>query len=163
MTKTLMNNLREFFSWNCTDSWANNISVSVRVNFENFGLKIVDIVLSFVGWYPRKTLSVNKTTTFKRPRLNILRANIKFEYTLWGGVLRVTWTIINWSRWIYNGTVSKMTKSNPNYLGISRVSIIQFCIGLGWGGGIKVRHEICDCKIHSSIFMKQHSIYCINI
>ena len=44
---------------------------------------------------------------------------------------------------------------------MSRVFISQFHIGLGWGKHIKVWHVICDSKMFSSIFMKQHSTYCI--
>ena len=39
--------------------------------------------------------------------------------------------------------------------------IIQFHSSLGWNKHIKVWHAICDCSIHSYIFMKQHSIDCI--
>ena len=75
----------------------------------NLYLKMVKIFLSLVGWYPRKTLRVNKVTMFKRFRHNLLKSNIKSEVAWWDGVGRVTWTIINWSHWIYNGTVRKAT------------------------------------------------------
>ena len=44
---------------------------------------------------------------------------------------------------------------------MSRVSISQFHSGLGWDKHRKAWHAICDCNIRSSIFMKQHSRYCI--
>ena len=49
MTKTLMNKLRDIFCWKSTESWDNNILVSVRVDIDNFELKIVKIVASMVG------------------------------------------------------------------------------------------------------------------
>ena len=42
-------------------------------------------------------------------------------------------------------------------------SIGQFRSGLGWYEHIKVWHAICDCKIFSSVFMKQHSRYCVKV
>ena len=48
MTKTLMNKLREIFL-KSTDNWDNNILVSVRIDPDNFELKIVNIVASLVG------------------------------------------------------------------------------------------------------------------
>ena len=41
------------------------------------------------------------------------------------------------------------------------VSLSYFHSGLGWEKHIKVWHAIFDCSIRSSIFMKQHSRYCI--
>ena len=70
--------------------------------------------------------------------------------------------MINWYHWIYNAEVRKNTLNNTNYLGMYHVYIIHFHIGLGWEEHIKVWHEICDRKICSSIFMKQHIRYCIN-
>ena len=63
------------------DNWDNNIIVSVRFNFENFYLKIVNIVLGMVDLSPRKTLRFNKVTMFKRFRHNLLKSNIKVEVT----------------------------------------------------------------------------------
>ena len=45
---------------------------------------------------------------------------------------RVTWTIINWSNWIYNGTVRKATENNPKYSTMYGVYISQFHTGLVW-------------------------------
>ena len=45
MTKILMNKLREILFLNSTDSWDNNILVSVIIYLEIFDLKIVNIVL----------------------------------------------------------------------------------------------------------------------
>ena len=50
---------------------------------------------------------------------------------------------------------------NPNYLGMSRVSINEFHSGLFWDKHRKVWHENFDCNIRSSISMKQHSRDCI--
>ena len=85
----------------------------------------------------------------------------KFEVNQWYGVGRVTWTIINWGHWIYNGTVRKMTQNNPNSLVMSCVSISQFYSGIGWDKLRKLWHAICDCNILSSLFLKQQSRYCI--
>ena len=97
--------------WKCTYSWDKNITVFVRVDFDNFDLNIVNIVLSLVGWSPRRTLRVKKVkvTMLKRFRRNLLRANIKFEGTLLYGIGRVTRKIINCSHWIYDGTFRKET------------------------------------------------------
>ena len=92
---------------------------------------------------------------------NILKSNIKLEGTWWYSARRVTWTILNWSNCIYNRIFRKSTLKNPNYLGISSVSISQFHSGFGWDKHLKVWQEICDCKIRSSVFMKLHSRYCI--
>ena len=48
MTKTMMNKLRESFFLKYTDSWDNNILVSVRIDIDFFKLKIVKIVVSLV-------------------------------------------------------------------------------------------------------------------
>ena len=149
-----MNKLRESLFWKSTDSWENNILVYARIDIDNFELKIVKIVASLVGWSPITTLRVKKVTMFKRFRCNLLKTNIKLEGNWWYSVVRVTWTIINWSNWIYNQTVSKATYNNTNSLGMSCVSISQFHIGLGWDKHRKAWHAICDCNICSSIFMK---------
>ena len=99
----------EIFFWKCTDSWDKNIPVSVRVDFEIFYFKIVKIFLILIGWSPITTSRVNKITMLKRFRHNILKPNIKFEGNWLDGVGRVTWTIIKWYRWIYNGKVKKVT------------------------------------------------------
>ena len=44
-----MNKLRGILFWIFTDSWDNNGTVSMRFDFDNFDLNIVDIVLSLVG------------------------------------------------------------------------------------------------------------------
>ena len=69
--------------------------------------------------------------------------------------------IINWSHWIYNGTVRKATHNNSNFLGMSRVSISKFHSGLVWSKHRKMWHAIFDCNIWSYVFMKQHSRECI--
>ena len=74
--------------------------------------------------------------------------------------LRVTWTIINWFHWIYNGTVIKETSNNINYLVMSRVSICQLRSGLGWYKHIQVWHTIFDYNIFSYVFIKKYSRYC---
>ena len=56
MTRTLMKKLREILFWNCIDSWDNNILVSVRVDYDNFELKIFKIVSILLGWYLKKYL-----------------------------------------------------------------------------------------------------------
>ena len=155
-----MNRLR-YISFNSIDSCDNNIIVSVRFYLNNFDLNILKIVLSLVWWSPRTTLRVNKVTMFKRFRCNLLKTNKRFEGTWWDSVGRVTWTIINWSNWIYNRTVRKATKNIPNLLGMSCVSISQFNSGLGGDKHRKEWHAICYCNIRSSIFMKQHSRDCI--
>ena len=99
----------ERFFWKCTDSWDNNILVSLRVEFGYFYLNIVKICLSLVEWSPIITLSDNKVTMLKSFRRNLLKFTIKFEVTWWDGVGRVTCTIINWSHWIYNITFRKAT------------------------------------------------------
>ena len=48
MIKALMNKLRESF-FKSTEIWDNNILVPVRINFDNFELKIVKIVASLVS------------------------------------------------------------------------------------------------------------------
>ena len=48
MNKTMLNKLRESFFKMCTSSWDNNITVFVRVESEDFDLKIVNIVVSLV-------------------------------------------------------------------------------------------------------------------
>ena len=156
-----MNKLRDSLFWKSTYSWDNKILVSLSIDIDNFELKIVNIVVSMVWWSPRITLRVNKVTMFKRFRCNLFKTNTKLEGTWWYSVGRVTWKIINCSNWIYNWTVSKETWNNPNYLGMSRVSISQFNSGLGWDRHRKVWHTICDFNICSSIFMKRHSRYCI--
>ena len=156
-----MNKLKESSFWESTYSWYNNILVSMRIYLYTFKLNIVKILVSLVWWYPKTTLRVNIVTMLKRFICKILKTNIKFEGSWWYSVGRVTWTIINWSNWIYNQTVRKATYNNTNSLGMSRVSISQFHSGLGWDKHIKVWHAICDCNIRSSIFMKQHSRDCI--
>ena len=69
--------------WKSTDICNNNILVSVRVDLENFYLKIVDIVLSLVLWSPRTTLRVNKVTTFKRFIWNLF----KNQHKIWGHLM----------------------------------------------------------------------------
>ena len=103
MTKALMNNLREILFWEYTDCWDHNISVSLRVDFDHFNLKIV------VVSYPIKTLMVNKITMLQRFRFNLLKTNIRFEVTQWDGVVSVTWTVINCSHWMYSESDSKPT------------------------------------------------------
>ena len=49
MTKTLMNKLIEILFRKSTDSWDNNILVSVRIDLDNFELNIVKVVSSLVG------------------------------------------------------------------------------------------------------------------
>ena len=44
---------------------------------------------------------------------------------------------------------------------MSRVSVSKFHSGLGWYEHRKVWHAVCECNLSSSIFMKQHSRYCI--
>ena len=148
--------------WKSTDSWDNNISVSMRVNFDNFDLKKVEIILILVGWYLRRTLRVNKATIPNSFRRNLLKCNIKFQETWWDGAGRVHWTIINWYQYIYIGTVIKTTSNDPNYFSMYHVSIRQFHIGLGRDKYRKVLHEICYWKFCSYIFIKQHSKDCIN-
>ena len=126
-----------------------------------FYLKIVKIALILLGWSPRTTYRVNKVTILKRFTHNLLKDNINFEVTWWDGVGLVIWTIINWSHWIYNVTVRKATYNNPNFLGLTRVYISHFHSGLSWDKHIKLWHAIFECKIRSSIFMKQHSRECI--
>ena len=99
----------ERFFWNCTDSWYKNILVSVIFDLEILYLNMVNIVFILVVWSPITTLRFNKVTIFKSFIQNLLKANIKFEGTWWDGIGRVTWTIINWSHLIYNGTVRKST------------------------------------------------------
>ena len=152
-----MNKLREILFWNCTNSWDSNIAVSVRIDFDNFYLKIFEIVLSLVGQSTIMTLRFNKLKMFKRFICNLLKANIKFESTCLYGVGRVNWKIINWSHWIYYGPVSKVTWNNPNHLGMYLVSIRNFHSVLGWYKQRKVWHLLCECNIRSTIFMKQHS------
>ena len=77
MTKTLMTKLRVFFK--CTDSSDDNIPVSVRVDFDHFDLKMVDIVLSLVGLSPIMTLRFNKVTMLESFRRNHFKLKIKFE------------------------------------------------------------------------------------
>ena len=48
MTKTLMNNLKESLFLKSTDSWYNKIIVSVRIDLDNFKLKIFKIVVILV-------------------------------------------------------------------------------------------------------------------
>ena len=79
INKILMNKLRESLFWKSTDSWDNNIIVSVRIDPDNFELKTVKIVASLVGWSPRMTLRVNKVTMFKRFRCNLLKTNINLR------------------------------------------------------------------------------------
>ena len=133
----------------------------MRIDLDNFDVKIVEIVLILVWWSPRATFMVNKVTMFKRFRRNLLKSNIKHEGTWWYGVGRVTWKIIKCSNCIYNGTVRKASQNNTNSLGTCRVSISQFHSGLGWDTHRKLWHAICDCNICSSIFMKQRSKDCI--
>ena len=156
-----MNKLRESLFWKSTDSWYKNILISVRIYLDNFGVKIVNIVVSLVVWSPRTALRVNKVTMFKRFKFNRFKTNIKLEGTWWDSVGRVTWKIINLSNCIYNGTVRKGTLNNPNSLGMSCVFIIQFYSVLGGDKHRKVWHAMCDYNFCSSIFMKQHSIYYI--
>ena len=49
MTKKLTNQLRESLFLKSTDSWDNNILISVRIDIDNFEVKIVKIVASLVG------------------------------------------------------------------------------------------------------------------
>ena len=49
MNKMLMNKLRESLFLKSIDSWDKNILVSVSIDLDNFGLKIVKIVASLVG------------------------------------------------------------------------------------------------------------------
>ena len=160
MNQNLMNKLRDSLFWNSTDTWDNKIIVYVNIYPENFELKIVKIIVGLVWWSPRPTLRVNIVTMFKRFRCNLLKTNIKLEGTWLDIVKRLTWTVIHWSNWIYNQTFRKVTY-NPNSLGMSRVSISQFHSGLGWDKHRKVWHAIFHCNICYSVFMKQHSRYCI--
>ena len=54
----------------------------------------------------------------------------------------VTCTIINWSHYIYYGTVRKVKLNNPNSLGMYCVPTSQFNSGLGWDKHRKVWHTI---------------------
>ena len=69
--KTPMNKLRDSLFLKSTDSWDNNILISVSIDIDNFELKIVKIVVSLVWWSTRKTLRVNKVTMLKRFRFNL--------------------------------------------------------------------------------------------
>ena len=109
MTKELINNLWEFIFIEATGSCKYNILVYLRVDFDNFDLKKVWIVPILVRWSPRTTLRVNKTTIFKMFRCNFLKTKVPFEGTQEEFIGRVTWTIINWYLWIYNGVVRKIT------------------------------------------------------
>ena len=161
MNKTSMHTLTDLFFWMSTGSRDIHIIVYVRIDLDNLDLKIVKIVLILVWWYPRTALRFNKVTISKRFRCNLFKTNIKFEGTWWDSVGKVTWTIINWTNWIYNVTVKKMTKKYPNSFVMSCVSIRQFHSGLGWYKHRKVWHAIYDYNTRSSIFMKQHSRYSI--
>ena len=74
-----------------------------------------------VGWFTRITLRVRNNTMFKRFRCNLFKTNMMYKCTCWYGIVRLTWTIINWYHWIYNGPVSKTTQNNPKYLVRSRL------------------------------------------
>ena len=65
-----------------TDSWYNNIPVSLRFDLDNLELKIFKIVLSLVGSSTITTLRVNKVTKFKRFRCNLLKTKNKI-YGTW--------------------------------------------------------------------------------
>ena len=51
-------------------------------------------------------------------------------------------------------------RKNPNYLGMYHVYIIQFHSECGRDKHRKAWHAICECKICSSVFMKQQSRDC---
>ena len=112
MTKTLINKLRVIF-FKCTDSWENNILVSASIDPDNFEFKIVKFVVSMLWWSPRMTLRVNKTNCFYRFVCNIFKTNIKLLVTWLYSVVRVIWTIINWSHWIYIEQLGKRHKIIP--------------------------------------------------
>ena len=80
MTKTLMNKLRYIFL-KVYIQFGKNILFSVRVDLENFDLKIVKIVLSLVWVSLRTTSRVEKFTMLKRFRCDFLKTNIKLEVT----------------------------------------------------------------------------------
>ena len=162
MTKMLMNKLIEVLFLKRTYSWYTHIPVSVRVDSEYFDLKIVEIILGLVGWSQRTTLRVKKVKMFKSFRRKRLKSNIKLEGTWWYGVCckgNLDNNIL--PHWIYNGKFRKATLNNPNYFGMSNVSISHFCSGLGWDKHRNVWHSICGWNICSSIFMKKHSRDCI--
>ena len=147
MTKTLMNKFRYSLFWKSTYSWDNKILVSLSIDIDNFELMVVKIVVSLVWWSPRTTLRVNKVTMFKRFRCNLFKTNTKLEGTWWYSVGRATWKIINCSNWIYNWTVRKATWNNPNYLGMSHVSISQLLVSL-----VGTNIEKCDIQFVTSTF-----------
>ena len=115
----------EIFCFECAHTVGTKIFLSLGgLALTDFYLNTVNIIFSIVEWFPRTTLRVNKVTMLKRFILNLLKSNINFEVTWWDGVGRVIRTIIKWSHCIYNVTVRKATLNNPNYLGISHVSIL---------------------------------------
>ena len=132
MNKMSMDNLRNIILQDTTDSWNHNIFVSFRVEFYNLNLKMVQIVLSPVGWPQRMTLRFQKITTFRRFRNIFLKTNITFKGPQLYGNGRVTCTVINLPNRIYNRTVWKMAQNSPNWLVIPCVYISQFQIGLSW-------------------------------
>ena len=161
----------DFWSYVCriSKSWFftlcrnhyNLILEHVIIEFDNLTLKIVQIFMGTIWLPPITALRVHKITMFKSIRCNLLETSITLYGVWWYGILRVNWTVINWSHRIYNGEVRKMTSNNPNYFGISCVSIRQFCIGFCWDEDLKVLQKIVNPKIYSSVFMKQHIWNCI--
>ena len=81
MIEALMNKLICILIGNTTSSWDHNIPFSLRVEFDNINLKIDRIVMSPVGWTPRKTFRIHKITILKRFRCNLLKTNITFKFT----------------------------------------------------------------------------------
>ena len=118
-----MNKTSDILFWKCTDSWDNNIPISVRVDLDNFHLNIVQIVLILIGWSPKMNFRINKVTMIKRFIWNLLKVDIKYEGTWWEGVGTVTCTIINWPHWIYNGVKYWLSRGSEyrdsKYIGCS--------------------------------------------
>ena len=146
-----MNKLRYIFS-ESSQTVVTTIFLSLwGLTLTNLYLKIVNIIFSLLGWSPRTILRVNKVNMFKNFRRKLLKDNLKFEGTWWDGVVRVTWKIINWYHWIYNGNIEKAKLKIPITWACTVFPLYSFTVAL-----VKTNIEKCDMQFVTATFASQY-------